>query len=332
MKKLLLMIPLLLLLNGCGGKVIYGEVHSVTPKENYIELTIVGKDDILLADENTMVYSFSDIEEGLLEGKLIRPYITAYDLKWKPDGYYSDRICVESVILPEPYVLKDGTELTIRKDHTHTTYFTPDGIEILWEQDPIGPNNVSVGDLPSLDMLSVQAQDAILAYYENQGLLYDLDAELESAWLDYQASDNKLMFQSHHLSQDICPSAASDNLLWYSIYVTRPVADSLHQQSCTHTVFDRKTGHVVETADLFSCTEKELGRRILEIVSMPDTELSREMEKAFRFEYLDFHSNALDVCFPAGSLIGQSTNHMLGVEYTDLEGFIHPWAIPYSTE
>lgn len=332
MKKLIMVFGLLLLLTGCGKKEIYGEVQSVTPNRNYIELTIVGKEDTVLADDETLVYSFSGIEEGLLEGKLIRPYITAYELKRKSGGYYADRICVESVQLPEGCILSDGTALTVRKDYTHTIYFAPDGIEILREQDPIGPNNVSVGDLPSLDMLSVQAQEAILAYYENQGLLYDLDAELESAWLDYQASDNKLLFQSCLLSQDICPSAANDKLLWYSVYVTRPAGDGLHRQSSTHTVFDRETGNVFATGDLFACTEKELGKRILEIVSMPDTELCREMEKAFRFEYLNFHGEALDVCFPAGSLISQNTDYLLGIEYEDLEGFIHPWAIPDSLE
>lgn len=332
MKKMHLILSLLLLLTGCGSKVIYGEVASITPKGEYIALTILGKDDIVLADENTMVYSFSGIEEGLLEGELIRPSITAYDPKPRSGGYYSDRICVESIVLPEPYILKDGTELTVRKDYTHTTYFTPDGVDILWEQEPIGPHNVSVGGLPSLDMLSDQAQEAIFAYYEKQGLLYDLDCELEKAWQAFQVSENNSRFQSFHLSQDISPTAANDRLIWYSVYVTRPVAEGQHQQSSTHTVFDRETGNVVDIADLFTCSEKELGRRILEIVSMPDTELSREMEKAFRFEYLTFDSNSLGVCFPAGSLVSQNTNHLLGITYEELTGFIHPWAIPDPTE
>ena len=328
MKKLLLIIPLLLLLTGCGGKVIYGEVQSITPKGDYLELTIVGKEDTVLADDNTMVYSFAGIEEGLLDGELIRPYITAYDLRWTPEGTYSDRICVESVILPEPYVLEDGTKLTVRKNYSHTTYFSPNDIDILWEQEPAGPHNVSVGGLPTFDMLSEQAQKAILAYYEEQGLLYDLDAELEKAFQEFLSMGNPVNFQSHHLSQDISPTAANEKLIWYSIYVTQPVGDGLHHQTSTHTVFDRNTGEVVNTAELFQCTEKELGRRILEIVNMPDTELSREMENAFRFEYLNFSSNFLDVCFPAGSLISQNMDHSMGVEYEDLYGFIHPWAIP----
>ena len=327
MKKLLLILSVVLLLTGCGTNIIYGEVQSVTQTEDYIALTILGKEDIVLADDKTMVYSFSGIEDGLLSGELIRPYITAYDLKRTRDGSYSKRIYVESVILPEPYVLKDGAELTIRKDYTHTTYFAPDGTDILWEQEPVGPHNVSVGGLPTFDMLNSQAQEQILSYYENMGILYDLDAELEFAWQCYQKAEEKPMFQAHHLSQDISPSAANDRLIWYTAYVTRPIGDGLHHQTSTHTVFDRETGDIVNIANLFNCDEKALGRRILEIVSMPDTDLSREMEQAFRFEYLNFN-NCLDVCFPAGSLISQNTDHILGVEYQDLDGLIHPWAIP----
>ena len=327
MRKLLLIVPLLLLLTGCGGKVIYGEVQSISPKGDYLELTLVGKEDIVLADDNTTVFSFSGIEEGLLDGELIRPHITAYDLKWTTDGYYSDRIYVESVILPEPYVLKDGTELTVRKDFGNTTYFSPDGIDILWEQDPVGPHNVSVGGLPTFDMLNDQAQEQILSHYEDMGILYDLDAELEFAWQCYQKADEKPMFQAHHLSQDISPSAANDRLIWYTAYVTRPIGDGLHHQASTHTVFDRETGDIVNISDLFDCDEKALVKRILEIVNMPDTQLSREMEQAFRFDYLHFN-NYLDVCFPADSLISQNTDHILGIEYQALGGLIHPWAIP----
>ena len=106
----------------------------------------------------------------------------------------------------------------------------------------------------------------------------------------------------------------------------------IHHQTSTNTVFDRETGDVIDTADLFTCTEQELGRRIQEIVEMPDTQLRREMETAFRFEYLDFDSNSLGICFPAGSLISQNKSHMLGIEYEDLSGFIHPWAVPDAQE
>ena len=58
------------------------------------------------------------------------------------------------------------------------------------------------------------------------------------------------MFQAHHLSQDISPSAANDRLIWYTAYVTRPIGDGLHHQTSTHTVFDRETGEGLCIIDL----------------------------------------------------------------------------------
>ena len=336
MKKLFLIFAMVLLLTGCGkDDHIYGEVLSVTNEGQYVQLIVrtqKDRDIRILADGHTLVYSFSGIEDGLLSGKLIRPYITVYELKRMDSAFLAERICVESILLPEGYELEDGTILNVRKDYQGTRYETAEGTESLWEQEPIGPDNISVGGLPSLDMLNAQAQEMILSYYQNLGLLYDRNDELERAWQSYLASDNPLQFQSHHLSQDICPSAANDTLIWYTIYVTLPAENGLHHQTSTHTAFDRITGSVIDTAELFACDEAELARRILDIVDMPDTELAREMEQAFRFEYLSFQSQALDICFPAGSLMSQNIDYLLGIEYEDLDGFIHPWAIPDSVE
>ena len=333
MKKLLFLLPLLLLLTGCRSKVIYGEVASITPKGAYLELTIVGKEDTVLADEKTLVYNFFGTEDQLLSGELIRPYITAYDLKRTAGSYYAERIHVESVQLPEGYILADGSELTIRKDLSHTTYFSPEGVDILREQELIGPENVSVGGLPSLDVLNAQAQDAILEYYKKLGYLYDLNEELEFAWKCYQASENKLLFQSHHLSQDISPTAANNTLIWYSVHVTKPIGDGLHQMSSTYTIFNRETGVLVDPSSLFICSKAEVISAILNVSGMPDTELRQEMEKAFQFSYMNFGSNALDVCFPAGTLPSAPyTDYMLGVHYEDISHILHPWAIPDSVE
>lgn len=336
MKKLAVILLTLLLLTGCGkNKQICGEVVSVTNGGQYVQLVLRTEDDRqtrVLADGHTFVYSFAGIEEGLLSGKLLRPVVTAYELRKQDGAWLAERICVESIQLPDGYTLKDGTVLTVRKNYSHTIYSAADGIEILREQNPIGPDNISVGGLPSFSDLKAEVQEKIMAYYDALGLLYDLDDELEKAYRDFLSLDNPISFQSRLLSQDICPSAANEKLVWYSVYVTRPVEGGLHHQTSTHTVFDRETGAVIDPASLFLCSEAEAARVILDVSGMPDTELRHEMEKAFRFDYLNFHSNALDICFPAGSLPSQNTDHLLGVEYEDLSGIIHPWAVPDSDE
>ena len=335
MKKLLIVLSVLFLLTGCGKKEIYGEVLSVTNEGQYVQLVVRTDNDRqvrILADGHTHVYSFAEPDncKGLLSGDLISPVISVSQMHRQNGAWLAEMICVESVELPEGYTLKDGTKLTLRKDYNYTIYIAPDGTELLREQYPVGPDNVYTGDAPSLSELEPEVQQSILSYYEEIGLLYDLDAELEQAYQWYLKTEDGEPFYSCMVSQHIDPTAANDRFVWYSAYVTHPIKDGLHEETSVHTIFDRKTGAVVAPADLFTCSETEAANRILDAAQMPDTELRREMEKAFRFEYLNFHSNALDICFPAGSLIGEQTNHYLGIDYGNLTGILHTWAIPDS--
>lgn len=331
MKRILLILAMVFLLSGCGNREISGEVVSFINEGPYVQL-IVQTDEHeqtkVLADGHTFVYSFCGIEEGLLSGKLIRPVITAYELRRQDGGWLAERICVESIELPDKYILSDGTELTVRQNYSHTIYYTEDDMELLREETPVGPDNVHVGGIPSLLELPEAAQEKILSHYEELGFLYDLEEELEMVYERYLAADCQEAFQPVMVSQHISPTAANERLIWYGIHVTLPVEDGLHHQSSTYTVFDRTTGEVVDTADLFTRSEEEAGKRIIALSGVKDEQIIREMENAFRFEYLQFHGHALDVCFPAGSLPNHNTEYLLGIDYADLSGILQPWAIP----
>ena len=338
MKKLLILLSVLFLLTGCGKKEIYGEVLSVTKDGQYVQLVVRTGDERqvrILADGNTHVYSFAapDDCKGLLSGDLIRPVIRASQLRRVQGVWLAEMICVDSLELPQRYTLDDGTVLTVRKDHSNTIYIAPDGKELLREQDPIGPDNVSVGGLPTFDMLAPAVQEAILAYYDEQELLYNLDAEIEKTYQWYLDSSDGKPFSSSLLSQHISPTAANNRLLWYITYVTRPLDGNLHQETRIHAIFDRQTGAVVEAASLFACSEAEAARVILDVCGMPETELRREMEQKFRFDYLNFSNDAMDVCFPAGSLVNHPDgDYILGIHYEDILNILHPWAVPDSIE
>lgn len=338
MKKLLILLSVLFLLTGCGKQEVRGEVLSVSNEGQYVQLVVQTDDDRqvrILADEHTHVFSFAVPEdcEGLLSGELIRPVISVSRMHRQNGAWLAEMICVDSLELPEGYTLKDGTELTLRKDYANTIYIAPDGTELLREQDPIGPANVHTGNAPSLDELNQEAQQAILSHYEELGLLYDLDAEIEKVYQWYLDAEDDAPFYSCLLSQDISPSAANDRLVWYTAYTTVPVDGTVHQQIQQHTIFDRETGTIVDLAELFTCTETEAAKAILDVSGMPDTELRREMEQKFRFEYLNFDSDTLMVCFPAGSLVNHSSgDYILGIHYADISNILHPWAIPDAIE
>lgn len=334
MKKLLIVFSVLFLLTGCGKKEIRGEVLSVSNEGQYVQLMVRTDNDRqvrILADGNTHVYSFAAPEdcERLLSGDLSRPIISASRMHRQNGAWLAEMICVESLELPEGYTLKDGTRLTVRKDYANTIYIAPDGTELLREQDPIGPDNVHTGNAPSLSELEPKVRQAILFHYEDLGLLYDLDAEIEKVYQWYLNTTDGEPFYSCLLSQDISPTAANDHLLWYTSYTTVPVDGKVHQQFQQNTIFDRNTGAVIDLAELFTCTEAEAAKAILDVSGMPDTELRREMEQKFRFEYLNFDSNAMNVCFPAGSLVNHpSGDYILGILYGDIPDILHPWAIP----
>lgn len=334
MKKLLIVFSVLFLLTGCSKKEIRGEVLSVSNEGQYVLLVVQTDDDRqvrILADGNTHVYSFAAPEdcEGLLSGDLSRPVISVSRMHRQNGGWLAEMICVDSLELTEGYTLEDGTRLTVRKDYANTIYIAPDGTELLREQDPIGPDNVYTGGTPSLSELKPEARQAILSYYEEIGLLYDLDAEIEKVYQWYLNTADGEPFYSCLLSQDISPTAANDRLVWYASYTTVPVDGKVHQQIQQNTIFDRETGAVVDPTELFTCTAQEVARAILDVSGMPDTELRREMEQKFRFEYLNFDSDAMNVCFPAGSLIGHSSgDYILGIRYADIPNILHPWAIP----
>ena len=332
MKKLLVLISVLFLLTGCGNKVIYGEVQSITTKGDYVQLTFVGKEDTVLADGKTMVYSFSGIEGDLLSGDLIRPYITAYDVKRTFSGCYSDRIYVESAILPEPYVLTDGTQLTVRKDMTHTTYFAPNGIDILREEAPIGPANVHSGNVPSLDTLNTQAQKAITSYYEEQGLLYDLDSALEKAHQEFLSMGNPVDFYAHHLSQEIVPAAANETLIGFLTIVMQPI-DGIHSQEYRRsTIFDRNTGEVIDITELFQCPPDQIPEALLSAAKLSDPNLAQSMANSLRLEDIHLQPDALELWFVDVSMSDLSDTHIVCVNYEDLKGILHPWAVPDSIE
>lgn len=334
MKKLLLMISLLFLLTGCGKQErIEGTVLSVSPdgENTIISLqTDKGKTYSILHHADTHLWSWVDgiDAELLLEGEFPGAEITVFFPEKSGDVWLAGQISIDSVVLPEAYTLSDGTKLNIRKWSGYDSYMLPDGTVLLDVQNPIGPENMSVGGLPSLDDLPPEAQEKIIAYYDELGLLYDLDAEMEKIHQIYQAAENKAEFQSSLLSQDISQTAANKRLIWYAAFVVQPVGSGLIHETRQGTVFDRETGEIIEFSELFTCSEAEIGAAILDIAGMPDTQLRREMEQAFRLNYLIFHSESLDVHFPVASLPNQNTDHILGIEYEDLADILKPWAIP----
>ena len=86
-------------------------------------------------------------------------------------------------------------------------YRLPDGTVILQVQEPAGPDNSITAGVESLKDLKEPARQTILDYYEKQGILYDLQAELQKAYEAYgKSKEAGEKFQAFTLNQTISPT------------------------------------------------------------------------------------------------------------------------------
>ncbi len=227
----------------------------------------------------------------------------------------------------------DGESVNLwrRVPFGHAAYKLSDETTLLLVQDPAGPANVYVGGVKSLDDLSEPAQRAVAAFYEEQGLLYNVPSELEKAYADYLACQDKgTLFHEHYISQDIVPTASNDSIICFLTSVILPVNGQMAQEVHLGAVFSRETGEVLNNWELFSLPEDEARQRLLDIFNVADSALRTEMQAALKPEYIILFPDNLDVTFPRGTLPSQAYSYSIGLGYDELQGVIQSWAIPNS--
>ena len=176
-------------------------------------------------------------------------------------------------------------------------------------------------------------QSNILSYYINQGLLYDVNIELERAYTDYKNTENKSGFSSYFLLQDSAPASSNEKVMYFLTSVTFPIDGNHGYEMRLGAAFNRETGKHICNWELFSCSEEEVKQAILDIAGITDTVLRAEMEAAFKFEHIILFTDNLEVSFPAGTLPSQEHGYFLGLDYDDdLCKILNEWAIPKHTE
>ena len=237
-------------------------------------------------------------------------------------------LAVDSIRTPGALTLADGTALDRVDQSSRVCYELPEGPLLLWEDRAFGPDNVHNGR-ESFDDLSPRAQERVLAYYEQQGLLYDLQGELERAWAAYQAAGRPEDFRGFIVGQQIYPAGSNDRLMYFCTELTLPVEAGEVESRRLSAAFDRNTGEVIDGWELFTCPPEEAVRTILELAEPNDPALRREMEAAFSPEMLLFGQDGLEVFFPRGSLPSQEYGCGFYVAYEGpLADILQDWALP----
>lgn len=346
-KRLFLLISLLLclVLSACGGKdSISGMVVEATPSALILQ-TNEGKQVAVLLEENTYIFGMDDIDGDnykaaphtgvrvsfFYEGRA-GSITTANGEQVK--AYHADPfIRIDAYLIPEAAVLSDGTVLDMWKTGSFgTTYQTKDGVELLREDAPNGPENHYVGNMESFDDLSEEAKPHVAEFYEKQGKLYDLQAELERAWTAYQADPEA--FSSFVVRQETSPAASNEQVFYFRTTLTQTISGNTIQEIPLCAAFDRNNGDNIPLVDLFVCPEEDIVKKLLDIAEKDgsgpaDPVVKAEMEAAFQMEYLYFSQDSLWLEFPQGTLPSQEYTYLVSVAFNDeCKALLHPWAVP----
>lgn len=351
MRLIVLLMLCICLLTACDSKQnITGQVLAALPgteteTTQFVILTNEGKEISILMDNETSVMSWQEgvAVENFKSGKIVDVMITAeYNRSDSSlitiDGkemkaYTADVIRIIALLKRDALKLADGKSFDIWKRSGKTVYQLNDGAELLEVRDPSGPNNVYVGGIESFDDLGEEAQTNVLTYYNNRGLLYDVNIELERVYTDYMNMDKKSEFSPYLLSQDTAPASSNDKLIYFLTTVMIPIDGNHGYEIRLGDAFDRETGRHISNWELFSCSEEEAKKAILDRAGITDPVLRAEMEAAFKPEHIILFTDNLELSFPEGTLPSQEHSYMLGLDYDEgLSDILNEWAIPEPIE
>lgn len=228
-------------------------------------------------------------------------------------------------------ILSDGTAVDRwQKGYSgYDFYKLKDGTELLREEHPSGPENVYVGGRESFTSLPEHTAKAISAYYDDMGLLYDLETEVEGAYQEYLTCQTEgEEFFSYYLGQSTSLCASNERVVYFLTSVTLPLGGQYGMNYQVGAAFDRETGTVIPVWDLFTLPEEDVKALIVEEFA-PRSEAERaEMLEKLTAEYLVFQPDSLNVSFPYGVLATELYTSVVGIDYGELTGVLHDWAVP----
>jgi len=353
MKKLLpvILMILALLLTACGGEIsIRGEILSVYTDEStgftcYTIRTERDGDLLVTLGENGFLIPWVEKmpDEAFSSEDFSGMFVTAYCERGKtritlPNGtsahaYPAEQIMVDALFFENAAQLSNGIPLNVTEHrfNARTCYSLADGTELLSVENPRGPENTFVIGCESFSDLSAAAQENVRAYYNAQGLLYDVQTELDRAYNAYLARDPEEEFHALHVGQEVVPTASNDRLMHFMTVVSRPISGGHMYEERLSAVFDRTTGEFIRTFDLFTCAEEEILPTLLDIAGITDTNLRAEIAAVFAPENIFFSADSIELWFTQGTLPSQEYTYGISLNYNEpVCALLHDWALPAS--
>ncbi|AMJ41675.1 hypothetical protein [Anaerotignum propionicum] len=232
------------------------------------------------------------------------------------------------------YLFKDGSNVNLWRMERigRDVYKLSDGTILLMVAEPSVPveeNQEGIKNSSSL-YLSEKVQKAVSTFYQKQGLLYDIQGELEKAYTYYlSCKKTGKTFDHFFISQDSFFSCTSNNIVCFDTSVTLVRENREAQDILLSAIFDKSTGEQLSIWDLFVYSQSESKKRLLNALKIDDKVLLTEMEKTFKDEYIFLSPNGLVISFPEGALPSENASLSVKIEYIDLQGILQSWAIPH---
>ena len=247
-------------------------------------------------------------------------------------AYEASQIRIAGQLRRGAATLQDGTSVDLLEDRVWPgrTWQLEGGTELLRVNVPYGPEYSAVGGIDGWDTLNEAAQEQVLAFYRQRGLLYDEQEQLETVYALYRQLGAD--FRSGLVEQGVSPSASNGRVLYFLTTVMLPTGrengnEAYELRLCD--AFDRETGARIDTWDLFTAPKETVIQALLDAGGITGYPLRAEMEAAVWDGQIIFFPDGISVEFAPGALPGEPNTVGFGVDYTPvIRALLQDWAIP----
>lgn len=204
---------------------IYGRTVEITVLGNGMSTLRVhtdqGKDIGFKMTEDTLVFSHIEgVQEEAFKSGQLRDVEVAITYKGLPTVWYTKHspkmklfhaTDIEIMeVLTEEIRLKDTPKIEVWQGVFNREYRLEDGTELLDVRGSSGPNHVKVSGNDNLENVTKEVKQKIVHYYNEQGLLYNIEKYLGQAYEIYNKQNSETAFLPYLLEQSTVPSASNE--------------------------------------------------------------------------------------------------------------------------